>query len=119
MIFDVMFCYAAFYGQVNVAHGTFQWQKLEDALKQSGINWGTDVAHNALSDARATLALLGHIADQKTTWEDALDIAERQIAQLETQLMVEEEGDDAHYQDPTLARELNEALEKITYRKVP
>lgn len=74
-MFDVMYCYAAFHGEINPSTGTFKWQKLGEALTQCGIEWGD--MHNALSDARATLALLWYISEQKTTWEVALDIAQR------------------------------------------
>jgi DNA polymerase-3 subunit epsilon len=72
-VFDVMYCYAAFHGEVHPTHGTFKWQKLEEAYKQCGIEWGD--MHNALSDARGTLALLWYISEQRTTWEHALSIA--------------------------------------------
>lgn len=117
--FDVMYCYAAFHGEVNPATGTFKWQKLEEAMKQCNIEWGWGVAHNALSDARATLALLWHISEQKTTWEVALDVALKQLDMCEHDVMVGVEGDDGYIQgNLSDIRELNKALEAITYRKV-
>jgi len=72
-IFDVMLCYAAFRGDISPAYGTFKWHKLGEALMQCNLIFD-GVAHNALTDAHATLALLRYIADQKTTWEAAIDI---------------------------------------------
>lgn len=62
-VFDVMYAYAAFYGEIHPKYGTFKWQKLGDALKQCSIEWGSTM-HDALTDARATLALLWYISEQ-------------------------------------------------------
>lgn len=74
-IFDVMLCYAAFRGDINPAYGTFKWHKLGEALAQCNLTFD-GVAHNALTDVRATLDLLRYIAGQETTWEIALDTAD-------------------------------------------
>lgn len=77
-VFDVMLCYAAFAGVVNPKYGTFKWYKLGEAMAQSGLQFEGE-AHNALTDAYATLALLRYIADQKTTWELALRVADKHL----------------------------------------
>ena len=96
--FDVMYAYAAFHGEINPSTGTFKWQKLGEALKQCGIEWGD--LHNAGSDARATLALLWYISEQKTTWEDALEVA---VVSLDLARVA--------------APQFIQALAEITYRK--
>ena len=116
-VFDVMLCYAAFKGEINPRFGTFRWHKLGDALSHIGVEFN---AHDALADAQATLTLLEYIANQNTTWEDALNLALEQLSVSDSADMVAEEGDDGHIQsntDDIVA--LNEAIAKITYRKAP
>lgn len=101
-VFDMMYCYAAFYGEINPRYGTFKWQSLTDALNQCGLPF-TGQAHDALSDAKTTLQLMRYIADQKTTWEDALDVASK---------MLQPGYDNYDWQEEFVA-----AVSKITYRK--
>lgn len=56
----VMRLYAAWNGD-KWSSGTFVWQKLTDAVNGLGLDYGGR-AHGALSDARATLAVLRHMA---------------------------------------------------------
>jgi len=53
--------YAKFYGEWNSYHGSFKWQSLEKACKQQNITVNGK-AHEALTDARMTLALVKHMA---------------------------------------------------------
>jgi DNA polymerase III epsilon subunit-like protein len=58
----VMELYAEFAGQPHHHGMTYRWWSLRDAAAACGIP--NDRAHDALSDARATAALLHHIAAQ-------------------------------------------------------
>lgn len=95
-IFDVMLCYAAFKGVVNPTFGTFKWWKLGEALAQCNLPFEGN-AHDALIDAQATLALLRYIADQKATWEVAIDAA---------------------YMPGTWTQEFDDAVAKVTYARI-
>lgn len=53
-----MIAYARYYGQRQ--RGDYAWQSLEKACRQQNIK--REYAHSALGDARATLALLRHMA---------------------------------------------------------
>lgn len=55
-----MQAYARYYGQRNRRTGGYTWQSLTNACRQQNIK--LEYAHSALGDARATLALLRHMA---------------------------------------------------------
>jgi len=92
-VFDVMLCYADFYGELNPSTGSFKWQKLDEALEQTNI--GVPVGHHdAMVDVRSTIALLRYISNQRTTWEWAIHLV---------------------YELPEFTPELIAAIERITY----
>ena len=57
----IMELYATYHGARSPGHQDYTWQSLEAALQQSGLAFPGD-PHQALTDARATLALLEHLA---------------------------------------------------------
>ena len=57
----IMELYARFYGQYSPYHRSYTWQKLVNAISQCNLEM-EGAAHRALADARASLALLRHIA---------------------------------------------------------
>ena len=66
----IMQLYAKFYGAFNEYRGSYTWQKLGQAVNQCGLTWD-GVAHRALADTRATLAILNHMA----AWPSVLTVA--------------------------------------------
>lgn len=52
---DVMADFAAVYGEWNEYHQSYKWQKLTTAAAYYNYDWGTDAAHDSLSDCKATL----------------------------------------------------------------
>lgn len=54
--FDVMHCYAEWWGDWNDYHGNYKWQKLSVAAERHQLTTGQ--AHNALADAMMTLKLI-------------------------------------------------------------
>jgi DNA polymerase-3 subunit epsilon len=62
-----MEAYAEFWGEWNDYHGNYRWQKLATACRQQGI--GVVNAHDAMGDARMTLALLAKLAESETQEE--------------------------------------------------
>lgn len=52
--------FAVIYGEKHEYYGTYTWKKLERACSYFGISFGD--AHNAMSDARATTALVHKLA---------------------------------------------------------
>jgi DNA polymerase-3 subunit epsilon len=58
-----MEAYAEFWGEYDY-HGNYRWQKLATACRQQGI--GVVNAHDAMGDARMTLALLAKLAESET-----------------------------------------------------
>jgi DNA polymerase-3 subunit epsilon len=101
--FDVMLCYASLIGEIKPEYGSFRWWKLEEAVQVAGIHYEGE-AHDARSDVVATWNLLQWIANQKTTWEVALDMAEHVVDKLDADV-------------PGLQEVFHNALAKITYRK--
>lgn len=97
-VFDVMFCYAAFVGEINPAFGTFKWHKLEDALKATGMKYGGSL-HDAVVDAGATLNLLTWIASRPTSWETAIELVR------------------GHINDPEISLAFEDQLQAISYGK--
>ena len=77
-VFDVMYCYAAFVGEISPAYGTYKWHKLGVATAACGLP-SEGFAHDALADAKQTLALLKYIANQHTTWEEAIQFARGRV----------------------------------------
>lgn len=54
--------YAEIYGELNTYYGTYRWQKLQDAINQSGLK--PFAAHRAMDDCEAVLRLVAfHTAD--------------------------------------------------------
>ena len=58
----VMRMYAAWHGEWNSYHGNYAYQKLTRAVMDCGLSFDGR-AHGALADARATLAVLRHMAN--------------------------------------------------------
>lgn len=58
---DIMQLYAEYYGAWSDWHGSFTWQSLARAVDQCDLTFNGD-AHRALADARASLAVLRHMA---------------------------------------------------------
>ena len=58
---DIMQLYAEYYGAWSDWHGSFTWQSLSKAVDQCDLTFDGD-AHRALADARASLAVLRHMA---------------------------------------------------------
>ena len=58
---DIMQLYAEYYGAWSDWHRSFTWQSLIKAVDQCDLAFDGD-AHRALSDARASLAVLKHMA---------------------------------------------------------
>ena len=56
-VHDTMLDFAELYGVVDAKRHTWKWQKLTFAADHVGYDWGKDVAHGSLADARATLAV--------------------------------------------------------------
>jgi len=56
---DIMIPYAAYWGEYTYGHYTPKWQTLTNACKQQSVE--IDNAHNAMGDAKMTLALLDKI----------------------------------------------------------
>lgn len=54
-IIDVMRDFAEIYGEWNDYYGEYKWQKLTTCADYYGYDWGSDTAHDSLSDCRATL----------------------------------------------------------------
>lgn len=54
-IYDVMLEFAPIYGEWNDHYANYKWQKLATCADYYGYDWGCDIAHNSLSDCRATL----------------------------------------------------------------
>lgn len=52
---DVMQDFAEIYGEWSESRQGFKWQKLIKCAEYYGYDWGTDTAHDSLSDCRATL----------------------------------------------------------------
>ena len=48
-----MLAYSEFYGQRSDYHGGYKWQKLSTATTNMRYDWGDDLEHRALSDAKA------------------------------------------------------------------
>ena len=57
----IMELYARFHRQYSPYHGSYTWQKLVNAVSQCGLEM-EGAAHRARADARASLALLKHMA---------------------------------------------------------
>ena len=57
----IMELYAQFHGEWREAPRSYTWQSLFDAIKQCRLSY-EDKSHQALSDAKAALAVLKHIA---------------------------------------------------------
>ena len=58
---DIMQLYAEYYGDWSDWHGSFTWQSLSRAVEQCDLAFDGE-AHRALADARASLAVLRHMA---------------------------------------------------------
>lgn len=58
----VMELYAAFYGEWDSYHHSYRWQKLNSAVAAFGLKFDGK-AHSALTDAKATLAVLKKMAE--------------------------------------------------------
>ena len=58
---DIMQLYAEYYGAWSDWHGSFTWQSLSRAVDQCDLAFAGE-AHRALADARASLAVLRHMA---------------------------------------------------------
>lgn len=54
-IIDIMPIFAEIYGVWNDYYGAYKWQNLTTCAYCYGYDWGNDVAHDSLSDCRATL----------------------------------------------------------------
>ena len=54
-VIDVMKNFAPIYGEANRARGGFKWQNLSTCAKYFKYDWGSDKAHGALADTKATL----------------------------------------------------------------
>lgn len=53
--YDVMLEFAPIYGEWDDYHKDYKWQKLTTCAKFYDYDWGDDVAHDSLSDVKATL----------------------------------------------------------------
>ena len=53
--YDVMLEFAPIYGEWNNYFGDYKWQKLTTCAAYYGYKWGSDKAHDSLSDVKATL----------------------------------------------------------------
>ena len=51
---DVMPLFAKIYGEWSEKHSDYKFQSLSTCAKYYGYNWGSDTAHNALADCKAT-----------------------------------------------------------------
>ncbi len=54
-VVDVMLDFAPIYGEWSENYGCYKWQKLITCANYYNYNWGQDIAHDSLSDCRATL----------------------------------------------------------------
>lgn len=59
----VMELYAQYNGAWDAYHGNYRWVSLSDAVKACGLTFDGQ-AHSAVTDAKAALALLKHMADE-------------------------------------------------------
>jgi DNA polymerase-3 subunit epsilon len=64
-VIDVMKNFAPIYGEVNERYGGFKWQKLIKCAEYYKYDWGSDKAHGALADTKATLFCFKEMARQK------------------------------------------------------
>ena len=54
-VVDVMLDFAEVYGEWSENYGCYKWQKLTTCAEYYNYDWGSDIAHDSLSDCRATL----------------------------------------------------------------
>lgn len=54
-VVDVMLDFAPVFGEWSENYGCYKWQKLTTCAEYYNYDWGNDVAHDSLSDCRATL----------------------------------------------------------------
>ena len=54
-VIDVMRNFAPVYGETNPKRGGYKWQNLTTCAKYYKYDWGSDKAHGALADTKATL----------------------------------------------------------------
>jgi DNA polymerase-3 subunit epsilon len=58
--------YAELHGEINEYYGSYRWQKLVNAIAQSGLAPFT--AHRAMDDCEATLRLIAHHTSDMPIW---------------------------------------------------
>ena len=66
--------FAQFHGEWNSYHGNYRWQKLRDALASFGLkheDFG-DAEHDAVTDAKATLAVIKKMAEFGSEAQDKI-----------------------------------------------
>ena len=63
VIVDMMILFAEIYGEWNDYYGNYKWQKLTKCADYYSYDWGTDEAHDALADCRATLYCMHKMRD--------------------------------------------------------
>lgn len=54
-VIDVMKNFAPIFGEPNVKRGGYKWQNLSTCAEYYRYDWGSDKAHGALADTKATL----------------------------------------------------------------
>ena len=54
-VIDVMKNFAPVYGEINHKKGGYKWQNLTTCARYYKYDWGSDKAHGALADTKATL----------------------------------------------------------------
>lgn len=54
-VVDVMLDFAPIYGEWSENYGCYKWQKLITCANYYNYDWGQDIAHDSLSNCRATL----------------------------------------------------------------
>lgn len=65
-VVDVMQDFSAIYREWNPKTETYKWQSLTTCAEYFGYDWGTDSAHDSLSDCRATLYCYQKLMERKS-----------------------------------------------------
>lgn len=64
-VVDVMLDFAPIYGEWSENYGCYKWQKLITCANYYNYDWGQDIAHNSLSDCKATLFCYQQLQENK------------------------------------------------------
>lgn len=64
-VVDVMLDFAEVYGEWSENYGCYKWQKLTTCAEYYNYDWGSDIAHDSLSDCRATLFCYKQLQEHK------------------------------------------------------